>query len=56
MRVRVKADCRIGGILPGGTLWYRDAKAGERLDIPEQFFNEEQFKSLEPKKEEKGDR
>ena len=52
MKVRSKIEGRIGGTLPGGALWYRDVTVGEKLDLPEQFFNETQFKSLEkPKKD-----
>ncbi len=54
MRVRAKVSGEIQHPLPQGGFWGVRFKAGEKLTIPEKYFNPALFVSLEPRaKEEK---
>ena len=50
MRVKAKVTGEIQHPLAEGGIWGVSFKAGERLTIPDKFFNDKIFQSLEPRK------
>jgi hypothetical protein len=49
MKVRAKVDGEISRPQPNGTIWGVRFKAGEKLRIPDEYFDERLFVNLEPK-------
>lgn len=49
MRVRAKKDGELSHPQANGTLWGVRFKAGEKLVIPDRYFNDKLFTSLEAK-------